>query len=346
MRAIIQDSYGAPADVMVLREVDRPVPGQREVLLRVHATPVSGTDWHLTRGLPYVARPITGWRRPKSRIPGYDLAGTVVEVGPGVTTLQPGDQVYGWATGTFAQYAAVPETHLAPIPVNLTLEQAAAVPIAAFTALQAVRDGAGLRPDQSAALARPVRRAGASAGSDSTGPRVLITGASGGVGTYAVQFAKAYGAQVTGMCRTSKTDLVAALGADEVVDYTTTPLRDLGRRFDILIDLYGNPSLADCARVLVPGGRIAYVGGTGGRWFMGTDRWLRAAMLAPLRGLKTRLVIHKDSYDDLLTITGMIESGAVRPVLDRTFPLAQAPEAIRYVTDGEVRGQAVLRCAD
>ncbi|MFY1651529.1 NAD(P)-dependent alcohol dehydrogenase [Solwaraspora sp. WMMB762] len=335
MRAITQDSYGAPEEVMVLRDVDRPVPGEREVLVRVHAAPVSGTDWHLARGLPYVARPITGWRRPRSRIPGYDLAGTVVQAGPAVATLRPGDQVYGWAAGTFAEYVAVPEKQLAPIPANLTLEQAAAVPIAAFTALQAIRDGAGLRPGGTG----DPRPAG-------TAPRVLITGASGGVGTYAVQFAKAYGAHVTGMCRTSKIDLVAGLGADEVVDYTSTPLRDLGRRFDVLIDLYGNPSLDGCSRVLVPGGTIVYVGGTGGRWFMGTDRWLRGMALAPLRRLRTRPVIHSDSRDDLATITGMIESGAVRPVLDRTFPLAQAAEAIRYVTAGEVRGQAVLRCAD
>ncbi|MDG4764817.1 NAD(P)-dependent alcohol dehydrogenase [Solwaraspora sp. WMMD406] len=330
MQAITQDSYGPPQDVMVLREVPRPVPEERDVLVRVHATPVSGTDWHLTRGLPYVARPVTGWRRPKSRIPGYDLAGTVVETGAAVTTLRPGDQVYGWAASTFAEYATVPERQLVPVPTNLTLEQAAAVPIAAFTALQAVRDGGGLRPGQA----------------DEPGRRVLITGASGGVGTYAVQFAKAYGAHVTGMCRTSKMDLVAGLGADEVVDYTTTALRDLGRRFDVLIDLYGNPSLADCARVLVPGGRIVYVGGTGGRWFMGVDRWLRGMVLAPLRRLRTRPVIHSDSRDDLVTITGMIESGAVLPVLDRTFRLAQAAEAIRFVTAGEVRGQAVLRCAD
>lgn len=335
MKAIIQDSYGAPEDVMALRDVARPVPGEQDVLVRVYAAPVSGTDWHLARGLPYVARPITGWRRPRSRIPGYDLAGTVVEAGAAVTALRPGDQVYGWATGTFAEYAAVPEKQLTPIPTNLTLEQAAAVPIAAFTALQAVRDGAGLRPGG----AGDPQPAG-------TAPRVLITGASGGVGTYAVQFAKAYGAHVTGMCRTSKMDLVAGLGADEVVDYTVTPLRDLGRRFDALIDLYGNPSLADCARVLVSGGTVVHVGGTGGRWFMGTDRWLRAMAGAPLRGLRTRLVIHKDSHDDLVVVTGMIESGAVRPVLDRTFPLAEAAEAIRYVTAGEVRGQAVLRCAD
>ncbi|WFE29814.1 NAD(P)-dependent alcohol dehydrogenase [Solwaraspora sp. WMMD791] len=337
MQAITQDAYGPPQDVMVLRDVPRPVPGERDVLVRVHATPVSGTDWHLARGLPYVARPITGWRRPKTRIPGYDLAGTVVETGTAVTTLRPGDQVYGWAAGTFAEYTSVPEKQLVPVPTTLTLEQAAAVPIAAFTALQAVRDGAGLRP---AGTGDSPSAAG------DTGRRVLITGASGGVGTYAVQFAKASGAHVTGMCRTSKMDLVAGLGADEVVDYTTTPLRDLGRRFDVLINLYGNPSLADCARVLLPGGTIVYVGGTGGRWFMGVDRWLRGMALAPLRRLRTRPVIHTDSRDDLVTITGMIESGAVRPVLDRTFPLARAAEAIRYVTAGEVRGQAVLRCAD
>ncbi|MFY1636971.1 NAD(P)-dependent alcohol dehydrogenase [Solwaraspora sp. WMMB335] len=323
MKAITQDAYGAPEDVMVLRDVDQPVAGQREVLVRIHAAPVSGTDWHLARGLPYAARPMTGWRRPKHRIPGYELAATVVETGPQVTTLRPGDKVFGWYDGTFAEYAAVPQGQLAPAPANLSLDQAAAVPIAAFTALQAVRDRARLR----------------------AGQRVLISGASGGVGTYAVQLAKWYGAEVTGMCRESKMDLVASLGADQVVDYTRTRLRDLDRRFDVLIDLYGNPSLADCRRVLVPGGTVVYVGGTGGRWFMGIDRWLRGIAAAPLAGIKARPLIHQDRRDDLLLLTELIESDVVRPVLDRTFALAEVAKAIRYVTDGEVRGQAVLRCA-
>ena len=320
MTAIIQREYGAPEEVFTLERVARPTPGAGEVLVRIHAAPISGTDWHLYRGLPYAARPVTGLRRPRTPVPGLDLAGTVEAAGADVRTLRPGDEVFGWGAGTFAEYAAVPESQLLPRPASLTLEQAAAVPIAAFTALQAVRDRARVR----------------------SGQRVLITGASGGVGTYAVQIAKAYGARVTGVCRTTKMDLVRSLGADEVIDYTTEGLDARGVGYDALIDLYGNPSLAECRRVLKPHGVLALVGGTGGRWFMGVDRWLRALAVAPFLRLTVRPLIHKDSRTDLVTLTELIEAGRVTPAVVRTFPLAAAAEAIEYVRQGRARGQVVL----
>jgi NADPH:quinone reductase-like Zn-dependent oxidoreductase len=320
MTAIIQKAYGAPEEVFTLGRTARPTPGAGEVLVRVHAAAVSGTDWHLYRGLPYAARPVTGLRRPRNPVPGLDLAGTVEAIGADVRTLEPGAEVFGWGAGSFAGYAAVPADQLLPRPANLTLEQAAAVPIAAFTALQAVRDRARVR----------------------SGQRVLITGASGGVGTYAVQIAKSYGAEVTGVCRTTKMDLVRSLGADHVIDYTQERLDARGTGYDALIDLYGNPPLAQCRRLLRPHGVLALVGGTGGRWFMGVDRWLRALAAAPFLRLAVRPLIHKDSLADLATLAELIEAGRVTPVVERTFPLAAAAQAIEYVRQGRARGQVVL----
>jgi NADPH:quinone reductase-like Zn-dependent oxidoreductase len=320
MRAIVQNEYGAPEAVLEIREVDRPTVGHDEVLLRVHAAPVSGTDWHLLRGLPYVARFVTGLRKPKNRIPGYEMSGTVEAVGKGVRTLQSGDEVFGWHDGSFAEYASVPERQLIPKPANLTLEAAAVVPIAAFTALQGLRDKGKVQPGQ----------------------KVLITGASGGVGTYAVQIAKSYGAEVTGVCSTAKMNMVRSIGADHVLDYTKQGLSDSGERYDLLVDLYGNPSLSECRRALKPRGTLVFVGGTGGRWFMGVDRWLRGLLLAPFLRLKVRPLIHKDRREDLVTIKELIEAGKVTPVLDKTYPLAKVAEAIQYVTEGRARGQVVI----
>jgi NADPH:quinone reductase-like Zn-dependent oxidoreductase len=248
------------------------------------------------------------------------MAGTVEAVGKEVTTFRPGDEVFGWCAGSFAEYVSVPEGQLAPKPVNLTLEQAAAVPISSFTALQGVRDR----------------------GQVHSGQKVLITGASGGVGTYAVQIAKWLGAEVTGMCSTAKMDLVLSLGADHVIDYTKQEITAIDENFDVLIDLYGNPSLTDCRRVLRRGGTLVLIGGTGGSWFMGTDRWLRALLLAPFLGLKVRPLIHKDRREDLVTIKDLIEGDKVRPVLDRTYPLAEIAQAIQFVTEGRARGQVVV----
>lgn len=321
MQAIVQTEYGAPGDVLHVEEVAMPAAGESEVLVRVCGAPVSGTDWHLIRGLPYLARFVTGMTRPKNRVPGYDFAGTVAEVGPGVTTVAQGDEVFGWCDGSMAQYVVVPETQLTQIPSNLSLEEAALVPIASFTALQGIRDKGRVQPGQ----------------------KVLITGASGGVGTHAVQIAKHYGAEVTAVASEPKFDLVRSLGADHVIDYRNQSLTATGRRFDVLIDLYGNPSLAEIRRVLKPGGTVVLIGGTGGRWFMGVDRWLRAMAAAPFLGFRARPLIHRDSHPDLLTIKGLIESGEVRPVLDRTFTLDEVVKAIEYVTDGHARGQVVVK---
>ena len=320
IRSMVQERYGAPEDVLELREVDTPVPGEDEVLVRVRAGVVTGTDWHLMRGLPYVARPVTGLRRPRNLVPGLELAGTVEAVGKEVRSLTRGDEVFGWGDGSYAEYASVPADQLVPKPVNITLEQAAAVPIAAFTALQGVRDKGEVGPGQ----------------------KVLITGASGGVGIYAVQIAKSYGAEVTGVCSTGKMDLVRSLGADHVVDYTREDFAENGERYDVLIDLYGNPSLSSCRRVLEPGGTLVLIGGTGGRWFMGVDRWLRWGLASPFLKLKVRPLIHKDSREDLITIKDLIEAGKVTPVLDRTYPMERVAEAIQYVTDGHARGQVVI----
>jgi NADPH:quinone reductase-like Zn-dependent oxidoreductase len=320
MKAIVQDEYGAPEDVFKLQETDKPTVGDGEVLVRVHAAPVSGDDWHLRRGLPYVARFVTGLRKPRNRVPGLELAGTVEAVGKDVTTLQPGDEVFGWCDGSFAEYASVPEGQLVLKPANLTLEEAAAVPISGFTALQALRDRAQIQPGQ----------------------KVLITGASGGVGTYAVQIAKSCGAEVTGVCSTAKMDLVRSIGADHVIDYTEEGFAEGGDGYDVLLDIYGNPSLSDCRRALKPRGTLVFIGGTGGRWFMGADRWLRGLLLAPFLRLKVRLLVHKDRQEDLVTLKELIEAGEVTPVLDKTYPLAKASEAVRLVAEGRARGQIVI----
>jgi NADPH:quinone reductase-like Zn-dependent oxidoreductase len=320
MRAITQTRYGDPSEVFRIEDISVPGIEPDEVLVEIRATPVSGDGWHLTRGLPYIARPILGLRRPRNRVPGLDFAGTVVEVGPGVTTVAPGDEVFGWCDGSLAEYAAVPESQLTHKPSNLSLEEAALVPIASFTAIQGVRDKARVGPGQ----------------------KVLITGASGGVGVYAIQLAKHYGAEVTAVASAAKFDLVRSLGADHVIDYTTQTLTSTGRQYDVLIDLYGNPPLSDIGSVLRKGGTVVLIGGTGGRWFMGVDRWPRALLVAPFRGFKARPLIHKDSLDDLLTIKGLIEAGAVRPVLDRTFALDEAAKAIDYVTNRHARGQVAV----
>jgi NADPH:quinone reductase-like Zn-dependent oxidoreductase len=320
VKAIIQTRYGDPAEVFHVEDIPSPDVGPGEVLVEIRATPISGDAWHLIRGLPYVARPILGFRRPKSRVPGLDFAGTVVEVGPGVTTVAAGDDVFGWCDGALAEFATVPEAQLTHKPSNLSLEEAALVPIASFTAIQGVRDK----------------------GRVGRGQKVLITGASGGVGNYAVQLAKHYGAEVTAVSSAAKFDLVRSLGADQVIDYKTQSLDAAGQQYDVLIDLYGNPAFAEIARALKPGGTVVLIGGSGGRWFMGVDRWLRAPFVALFRGFKARPLVHKDSHADLVTMKGLIEAGKVRPVLDRTFTLDETAKAIEYVTDGHARGQVVV----
>jgi NADPH:quinone reductase-like Zn-dependent oxidoreductase len=320
VKAIIQNRYGDPAEVFRVEEIGVPEIGPGEVLVQIRATPISGDAWHLTRGLPYVARPILGIRRPRNRVPGLDFAGTVVKAGSEVTTVDEGDDVFGWCDGALAEFAAVPEAQLTHKPSNLSLEEAALVPIAAFTAIQGVRDK----------------------GRVGRGKKVLITGASGGVGNYVIQLAKHYGAEVTAVSSVAKFDLVRSLGADHVIDYKTQPLTSIELQYDVLIDLYGNPAFSEIASVMKPGGTVVLIGGSGGRWFMGVDRWLRAPFVALFRGFRARPLVHKDRHDDLMTLKGLIEAGEVRPVLDRTFALDETAKAIEYVTDGHAHGQVVV----
>ncbi|GAA3460333.1 NAD(P)-dependent alcohol dehydrogenase [Saccharothrix longispora] len=317
MRAVVQRRYGDPAEVLRVEDVERPTAGDGEVLVRVLSAPVSGSDWHILRGLPYAARPVVGVRRPRGAIAGIEMAGVVEAVGPGVTAHAVGDEVFGWCDGAFAEYVAVPADQVARRPANLTAEQAGALPIAGFTALQAVRDK----------------------GRVTAGTRVLITGATGCVGTYAVQIAKALGAEVTAVCGAAKADLAKALGADHVHDYATG---GLPTGFDVLVDLYGNPSARECAAAVRRGGTVVLTGGTGGRWFMGLDRWLRVLAAAPLLGFRATPLVHADRLEDLVALRDLVEAGDVTPVIARTYPLDGVARAVEDVRRGRVRGQAVV----
>ncbi|MCW0214635.1 MAG: NAD(P)-dependent alcohol dehydrogenase [Pseudonocardia sp.] len=330
MRAIVQDVYGE-ADVLRLAEIDRPEPGPGEVLLRVRAAGVDRGAWHLMAGLPYPVR-LAGYglRAPKARVRGRELAGVVEAVGPGVagpgvagsgeavTGLGRGEEVFGIGEGCFAEYAVARADLLLPRPAALPPEQAAALPISGLTALQAVRDQGRVR----------------------SGERVLVIGASGGVGTFAVQVAKAFGAEVTGVCRTSKIDLVRTLGADHVVDHTREPLRGT---YDVVLDIGGNRRLRELRGLLVPRGRLVIVGGeTDGRLLGGTDRQLRALLLAPFVRQTMRAFVSSENAADLGALVELVGSGAVTPAVDRTFPLDETPAAIRRLADGHARGKVVV----
>jgi NADPH:quinone reductase-like Zn-dependent oxidoreductase len=321
MNAIVQDKYGS-ADVLEFRDVEKPQPGDDEVLIRVHAAGVDPGVWHLMTGRPYLVRVMGyGLRKPKIRIRGVDAAGTVKAAGKNVIRLKQGDQVYGTCDGSFAEYACAKAERFAPKPANLTFEQAAAVPISGMTALNGLRDAGKLQPGQ----------------------KVLIIGAAGGVGTYAVQLAKAFGAAVTGVCSTSKANLVRALGADEVIDYTREDFTDGTRQFDLILDTAGRRPLSQLRRALTPQGTLVIVGGEGG------DRWLggfQRQMFAPLSSLFTEQkllsLISKERHKDLLTLRDLIEAGKLTPVIDRTYSLRDAPQAIRYLGQGHARGKVVL----
>ncbi|MCU1380641.1 MAG: Alcohol dehydrogenase zinc-binding domain protein [Acidimicrobiales bacterium] len=323
MRAIVQDDYGsAPEEVLRLAEVARPTIGDDEILVHVRAASVDRGTWHIMAGLPYPIRVAGfGLRRPKSLNPGRCLAGTVESVGKKVTEFKPGDEVYGTCEGSFAEYASARAGRLALKPANLSFEQAAAVPISALTALQGVRDQAQVQ----------------------AGQRVLIIGASGGVGTFAVQIAKAFGAEVTGVSSTAKVDLVRALGADHVVDYTRDDFADGEHRYDAILDTGGNRRLSHLRRALTPRGRLVLVGGeTDGRWLGGMDRVLRAKLLSPLVSQKLGTFIGSENAKDLAALRELVEAGKVAPAVDRTYPLSEAPAAIRYLQDGHARGKLVI----
>jgi NADPH:quinone reductase-like Zn-dependent oxidoreductase len=323
MKAIVQDAYGTE-DVLEYRDIDKPVPKDDEVLVRVRAAGLDRGVWHVMTGLPYLVRvvvPTMGLGRPRVPVRGMDLAGQVEAVGGRVTRFQPGDAVFGWTDGSYAEYASVPEDQLVPMPVNLGFEQAAAVPISGLAALQGLRD----------------------VGEIQAGQRVLVIGAAGGVGSFAVQLAKAFGAHVTGVGSTSQLDLIRSLGADEVVDYTRDDVTDGSRHWDLILDTAGHRSLSQLRRALIARGTLVIVGSeVRGRWMGGFDRNLRAVALSRLVGQRLRMLSSTPRQDDLQTLRELIEAGKVTPVVDRTFPLPETPEAIRHLLRGHGRGKIVI----
>jgi len=321
MKAIFRDVYGSP-DVLQLGDVDKPEIGDDDVRLRVHAAGVGRDVWHVMAGLPYPIR-LAGYglRAPKNPLIGSDAAGVVEAVGEDVSNFRPGDEVFGIGEGSFAEYARARADKLAPKPENLGFEQAAAVPVTGLTALQAVRDHGRAAPEQ----------------------EVLIVGASGGVGTFAVQIAKAFGTHVTGVCSTAKAEMVRSIGADRVIDYTREDFAQSERRYDPILDIGGNSSLARLRRTLTPEGTLVIVGGEGGgRWLGGTDRQLRATILSRFVNQKLGTFVARQNRKDLILLKKLIESGKLTPVIDRTYPLAEAPEAIRYLAEGHARGKVVV----
>jgi NADPH:quinone reductase-like Zn-dependent oxidoreductase len=322
MKAIVQDRYGTP-DVLEFRDIDEPVVGEDDVLVRVHAAGCGPDVWHFMTGRPYLARLMIGLRGPKVIVRGWDVAGTVEAVGANVTRFAPGDEVMGTSeAGSFAELAVTPQDKLVAKPAGLTFEQAAALPVSGSTALQAVVDVGRVQPGQ----------------------RVLVIGAAGGVGSLAVQIAKASGAEVTGVCSTSKLDLVRSIGADEVIDYTREDFADGRGRWDVIIDTAGRRPLSALRRALSPKGALVIVGGDGGgRWTGGFFRGvLRAPVVSMFVGQRLHGLSVKQDQASLLALSALIEAGGVTPVIDRTFPLVEAPDAIRYLEQGHPAGKVVV----
>lgn len=318
MKAIVQDVYGSP-DVLELRDVDRPVVTDDDVLVRVHAAAVNAADWHFMRGLPYVARLAFGLSKPKARVRGTDMAGRIEAVGKNVKRLQPGDEVFGSCRGAFAEYVCATENRFVRKPAGATFEQAAAIPIAGCTALGALRDVRKVQPGQ----------------------KVLINGAGGGVGTFAVQIAKSFGADVTGVTSTRNMDLVRSLGADKVIDYSQDDFTRKGEHYDLILDI-GDRSLSDCRRALVPEGTLVLVGGSAGRWVDGLARVVTARMLSAFVRQKVAPFLARVTNDNMVALKELVEAGKLSPVIDRTYPLSQTAEAIRYLEEGLVRGKVAI----
>ena len=323
MKAIVQDRYGSP-EVLELKEIDKPEIKDNEVLVRVHAASVNAADWHFMTGRPYIMRMLPspfGLRKPKLRVRGRDLSGQVEAVGRNVTRFSAGDEVYGEADdGCFAVYKSVPEDLLGLKPANLTHEQAATAPLAGNTALQGLRDTADVQPGQ----------------------KVLINGASGGVGTFAVQIAKAFGAEVTGVCSSRNVDLVRSIGADHVIDYTQEDFATSGQRYDVIFDVAGKSSLSDCRRALTAKGTLILCSGVGSRLFGPIGRVLRALVLSRFVSQNLRPLSTKQSKEDLGVLKELIEAGKVIPAIDRTFPLSEVPEALRYFEAEHARAKIVI----
>jgi NADPH:quinone reductase-like Zn-dependent oxidoreductase len=322
MKAIVQDRYG-PADVLEFRDVEDPVAGEHDVLVRVKAAGCGPDVWHIMTGQPYMARLSLGLRRPKIGVRGWDLAGTVEAVGASVTQFRPGDAVMGIAKhGSFAELASARAEDLVSKPARISFEQAAAVPVAGVTAVQALRDKGNVQPGQ----------------------RVLVIGAAGGVGTFTVQIAKASGAHVTGVCSTTKMELVRSIGADEAIDYTSEDFADGTRHWDLIVDTAGRRPLSHLRRALTPRGALVVVGGDGGgRWTGGFFRGiLRGPLVSLFVGQRMGGLNSKVGQEELTTLRELIEAGDVTPVVDRTYPLIEAPDAIRYLEQGHPAGKVVI----
>lgn len=334
MKAIVQDRYGAPDDVLELKDIDRPVVEADEVLVRVRAASMHPDIWHAVTGLPYVMRLMgSGLRRPKNRVPGLDMAGTVEAVGVRVTRFQPGDEVFGetikghrWQNGgAFAEYVSVPEEVLAPKPTNLTFEQAGAVPTSALIALMTVREQGKVRPGQ----------------------RVLINGAAGGVGAFAVQIAKALGGELTGVDSTEKLDMLRSIGADDVIDYTQEDFTQTGERYEVIVDIAAKHSFSDCRRALTREGVYvlighAHYGESGGRWIGGLGAIAKVMVVSPFVSQRLGGFATVKKRQWLGDLTELIEADKLTPVIDKTYPLSEVPEAIRYIEQGHVQGKVVI----
>jgi NADPH:quinone reductase-like Zn-dependent oxidoreductase len=325
VKAIVCRRYGAPHDALELTDVDPPTPGDGEVLVRVRAASTNAADWHIVRGVPYFSRLQMGLRAPRMHIAGCDFAGEVEAIGAGVTTVRPGDAVFGTAFlrgfGAFAERVAVAEDLVETKPANLSFDEAAAVPLAALTALQGLRDDAGVR----------------------AGDSVLVIGASGGVGTFAVQIAKALGAEVTGVCSSRNVDLARSLGADRVVDYRAEDVTRLGRRYDVVLQVAGTLTASACRRLLTRGGRLVLISGDSpGRWLGPVTRIARGLLQSPFVSQRITLCQVKPSRADLHALRDLIEAGQVRPVIDRTYSLSESVDAMAYQDAGHARGKVVI----
>jgi NADPH:quinone reductase-like Zn-dependent oxidoreductase len=323
MKAIVQDRYGGP-EVLEFRDIDQPVPADNEVLVQVQAAGLHRGDWHVMTGLPYMIRlavPSLGLGKPKVPVLGMDVAGRVEAVGARVTRFRPGDEVFGWCDGSLAEYACAGEDQFAAKPAALSFEEAAVVPISGFAALQGVRDVGEVQPGQ----------------------QVLVIGAAGAVGWFAVQLAKAFGARVTGVASTNQVELVRSVGADEVIDYTRQDVTDGTRQWEVIIDTGGRRTLSQLRRALTANGTLVIVGGEGGgRWMGGFLRNLRAPLVSRFVGQRLRMLVSKERQEDLEALRELVEAGKLRPLIGRTYPLGEAPEAMRALEAGNTRGKIVI----
>ena len=320
MKAIVYSSYGPP-DVLRLEDIPKPAPGDDDVVMRVRASTVNPADWHFMRGTPYLIRLMSGLRKPKITQLGIDVAGEVEVVGRNVTQFKPGDHVFGWCHGAFAEYAKIPASSIVTTPTGVTFEQAACVPVAAVTALQGLRNKGRIQPGQN----------------------VLINGGSGGVGTFAVQIAKSFGAAVTAVCSTRNVEMVRSIGADRVIDYTRESFTEGDQRYDLILDNAGNHSLSEIRRVLRPKGRYVQVGGPDkGQWIGPMAAPLKALVFSGIASQKFVMFIAKGNRDDMTTVSDLIEAGKMTPVIDRRYGLSDVADAIRYLEEGHARGKVVI----